>query len=124
MHGKTMSQERQERAEGALATLGSHRSDHEVLLVECRQGHRVAAVYETSVGAVFVSRIGPHAHGDMDLPDTGHRVERPGEEFVDTLEAQFADDGLPAWCDCGNRTLSRSSLADDIAANRRTVLVN
>lgn len=124
MHGKAMSQERQERAEGALATLGSHRSDHEVLLVECRQGHRVAAVYETSVGAVFVSRIGPHAHGDMDLPDTGHRVERPGEEFVDTLEAQFADDGLPAWCDCGNRTLSRSSLADDIAANRRTVLVD
>lgn len=124
MHGKTMSQERQERAEGALATLGSHRSDHEVLLVECRQGHRVAAVYETSVGTVFVSRIGPHAHGDMDLPDTGHRVERPGEEFVDTLEAQFADDGLPAWCDCGNRTLSRSSLADDIAANQRTVLVD
>ncbi len=124
MHGKTMSQERRERAERALATLGSHRSDHEVLLVECRQGHRVAAVYDTNVGPVYVSRIGPHAHGDMDFPDTGHRLERPGEEFVDALEAKWKDDGLPAWCDCGNRTLSRNDLAKDIAADRRTVLVD
>lgn len=124
MHGKTMSQERQERAEGALSALGSHRSDREVLLVECRRGHRVAAVYETPIGPVFVSRIGPHAHGDKDLPDTGHHVERPGREFVDTLDGKGADDGLPVWCDCGNRTLSRSELAGDIAAARRTTLVD
>lgn len=111
------------KAAGALKALGSHRSDHELLLVECHRGHRVAAVYETAEGPVYLSRIGPHAHGDMDFPDTGHRVERPGQEFVDHLQVAWADDGVPAWCDCGPRTLSRSSLLADIAANRHITWV-
>lgn len=120
----TTSQRRYDQAERALDKLGRHRSDHQVMLVECRQGHTVAAVYATDLGPVLLSRIGPHAHGDMDFQDVGHKYERPGRDFIDMLQAPWADDGLPAWCDCGNRLLSRSGLAADIAAGRRLLMVD
>lgn len=84
----------------------------------------MATVYLTALGPTYLAHIGPHAHGDMDFPDTGHRLERPGRDFVDTLQAAWSDDDLPAWCDCGNRTLSRMRLVADIDAGRRKVLVN
>lgn len=124
MNTTTISQRRRSQAQNALASLRDHRSDRQKLVVECRRAHHVAAVYATDLGLVYVSHIGPHAHGDLDLPDTGHRVERPGREFVDMLHATWADDGLPAWCDCGNRTLSRTDLAAEIAAGRHTLLVD
>ncbi|MBD3785175.1 MAG: hypothetical protein IE926_19900 [Micrococcales bacterium] len=79
------------------------------MTVQCRHAHHVAAVYDTDEGLVVVSRTGPHAHGSRDFLDLGRRGSRGGAEYADLLDAGPAD-GLPAWCDCGPRTLSRAEL--------------
>lgn len=122
---KTMSEERRELAAHALAGLGSHRSEHLQLGVQCRHAHHLAAVYLTDAGLVYQARSGPHSHGSKDFIDTGQHGSRGGKEYVDLLEAgPEADDGLPAWCGCGPRTLSRSELRGHINGGRRTVLLD
>jgi hypothetical protein len=119
-----MSDDRRDRAARALAELGSHRSDHQRLGVQCRHAHHLAAVYETAAGLVYESRTGPHGHGSKDFIDTGRSGSRGGQQHVDLLEAgPGVDDGLPAWCDCGPRTLSREHLLADARAGRRSVRV-
>ncbi|MCB8997875.1 MAG: hypothetical protein H6528_11315 [Actinobacteria bacterium] len=116
--------ERQERAERALAALGSHRSAHQRLNVQCPRSHHVAGVYETEVGLVYHAIEGPHAHGSKDRVDTAHHGGTRGADFVDLLAAgPMSDDGLPAWCDCGPWTLSRERLIEDAALRPGTVRV-
>ena len=115
---------RHESAERALAQLGSHRSDHQVLSLQCRNAHHLAAVYRTKVGLVFVSRTGSHSHGSRDFVDTGHHGHRAGREYVEFLDgADPAYEMLPGWCDCGPRSVSRDSIRDWMAEGRRTVRV-
>jgi hypothetical protein len=69
-----------------------------------------------------VARTGPHSHGHKDFIDSGRHGSRGGEEYVDLLvAAATVNDELPAWCDCGPRTLSRRELLRHIAARRRIV---
>jgi hypothetical protein len=44
---------------------------------------------------------------------------------LDLLEAprDAADDTLPAWCDCGHRTLSRADILTWVADRERRVIV-
>lgn len=113
---------RQRKAAAALATYGAHRSDHQRLAVRCQHGHHVAFVYDTSSGPVYWAITGPHAHGSRDFVDTPHHAATRGSEYVDLLHAgPVADDALPAWCDCGPRSLSRAELAQAIADERRTI---
>jgi hypothetical protein len=82
----------------------------------------VAAVYSTPDGLVYESRTGPHSHGSKDFIDTGRSGSRGGVEHVDLLAAGPAgDDALPAWCDCGPRTLSRAELLAHVRAGERSV---
>jgi hypothetical protein len=120
---KTMTEQRRERATRALADLGAHRSDHQEVGVQCRRAHHLAAIYSTEVGLVYESRTGPHSHGSKDFIDTGRSGSRGGEEYVDLLADDQADDALPAWCDCGPRTLSRSELRGVVRAGVRSVRV-
>lgn len=111
------------RAAQALATLGGHRSAHQVLGVQCRHAHHVAAVFDTADGLVYRSVSGPHSHGAKDRIDTGAHGSRGGTEYVDLLDARDADDQLPAWCDCGPRSLSRASLLDHVRAGDHLVRI-
>lgn len=118
----TESTRRQERAARALATLGMHRSDHQVLSVQCSCAHHVATVYETDAGLVHRCLTGPRSHGSKDFLDTGKHGHRAGSEYADLLDAgTHADDDLPAWCDCGPHTLSRSHLLALVRSGERTL---
>lgn len=111
-------------ARDALDALGDERDDRVLLRVRCGRSHHVAAVFDTSAGPVFESFVGPHAHGDRDFVDTAHHGSRKGTRFVDTLEADgFADDLVPAYCECGTHELSRAELQRAIRANQRTILL-
>lgn len=109
-------------AQEALDALGNDLADHQRLSVQCRHSHHVAAVYDTAVGLVYRSLTGPHAHGSRDFVDTAHHAAHRGHAYVDLLPAgPMAEDGLPAWCDCGSWTLSRSELLAQVGAGNRTV---
>ena len=102
--------------------LGKTRGEHQRLSVQCRHGHHVAAVYDTSAGLVFRALTGPHAHGSKDFVDTAHHGADRGTAYVDLLApGPMAEDGLPAWCDCGSWTLSRRELIGQVRAGDRTV---
>lgn len=106
----------------ALGELVSYRSDRQRLSVQCPRSHHVANVYDTDACLVCWTVTGPHAHGSRDFVDTAHHGQRRGSEYVDLLEAgPLLGDDLPAWCECGPRTLSRSELRGCVVANQRTL---
>lgn len=118
-----MSDARHDRAARALSELGAERADHEVLSVQCAHSHHVAAVYRTATGLMFRSVTGPHAHGRKDRPDVAHHGHEHGVVYAEVLDSPQADDQLPAWCDCGQWSLSRSDLLADVRAGHRTTHV-
>lgn len=115
--------DRRRSAAHALTELGEHRSDRLVLNVQCSRSHHLAAVFETADGLVYEALEGPHAHGSLDYVDTAHHGGSRGSRFIDLLAGDpYSDDGLPAWCDCGPYTLSRSML-QELARTGGTVRV-
>lgn len=119
---RTSSDKRRARAARALKRLGPYRADHRQVGIQCRHAHHLAAVYLTNEGPVYESRTGPHSHGSKDFIDTGRSGSRGGSVYVDLLEADpTVDDRLPAWCDCGPRTLSRTELLAFVRAGVRSV---
>lgn len=122
MTTKTESTRRQDRAREALGDLGTARSESQALMLQCRAAHHIATVYRTEAGLVYLARTGPHSHGDRDFIDTGRHGSRGGSEYLDFVVAgALADDGLPAWCDCGSRRISRQEILRLIREGRRTV---
>lgn len=115
---------RQAAAREALDALGDERDDRALVRVRCGRSHHVAAVFGTTAGPVFESLIGPHAHGDRDFVDTAHHGTKKGTRYVDVLDADFADDLVPATCECGTHELSRTELLRAIKANQRTIQLN
>lgn len=94
------------------------------LRVRCSANHRVAEVWETDLGLVYRAPVGRRAHGHRDDVDPGHGPgARRRSIFVDLLEDEASDDGLPASCECGPRQVSRRDLADAIGRHERQVLV-
>jgi hypothetical protein len=117
--------ERKVVARHALDELGNERDDHALLRVRCGRSHHFAAVFDTSAGPVFESLVGPHAHGDRDFVDTAHHANRHGTRYVDLLEAgRFADDLVPAYCECGAHELSRTEMQRAMKAHQHTILLS
>ena len=124
MTGRPASDSRHGRAERALLALGGDLAEHQLFNVQCPRSHHVAAVFSTPSGLVYRALTGPHAHGSRDRVDTAHHGHRRGLEYVDMLDAgPGADDEMPAWCDCGPRTLSRIGLLAHSRLGHRTVYV-
>jgi hypothetical protein len=116
--------EREAAARGALEDLGSDRDGGAVLRVRCGRNHHVAAVFDTPVGLVYQSLVGPHAHGDRDFVDTAHHGSQKGRRYTDLLEAgPFTDDRVLAGCECGRHELSRAEMQRAINAHERTILL-
>jgi hypothetical protein len=99
-------------AEAAWSGLPHGGHDAVRLRVQCGHGHHVAAVYATESGFVYVAPVRAHSHGSSDLPDEPHGDQEPHRWFdlLSDGEGTTADDALPAWCDCGHRTLSRAAV--------------
>jgi hypothetical protein len=123
MVGHTRSEERRALASEALDRLGEHRSEHELLVIQCARSHHLAEVVSTDAGPVFVSRTGPHSHGRKDLPDLGRHGAPTGLEFVDLVLDPLSGDDLPVWCTCGPRQLSREWVVDGLRGHQRTLHV-
>lgn len=121
MSSRTSTEHRRRLAAEALASLGQSRQEHQRLSVQCPHGHHVAAVFDTEVGLVVRTLTGPHAHGSKDRVDTPHHAATRGQEYVDVLDpGSSVDDQLPAWCDCGARTLSRAEVRRHVRPGHRT----
>jgi hypothetical protein len=117
----TSTENRRRLATVALASLGRSRPDHQRLSVQCPHGHHVATVFDTDLGLVVRTLTGPHGHGSKDFLDTAHHAATHGQVYVDVLDpGATADDALPAWCDCGPRSLSRAELRRAVRPGHHT----
>ena len=119
-------QERSRRAGAALAALphGGHAAIR--LRVHCAVNHHVAKIYETDSGLVYESTIRRHSHGDRDLPDKPHGDHEPTRwlDFLTVSDDPTTDDVLPAWCDCGPRSLSRQAIRSWVASGEQRVVID
>ncbi|MEV2225945.1 hypothetical protein AB0E01_39650 [Nocardia vinacea] len=114
--------ERQLRARNAVDELGPYRDEHAVVRVRCGRSHHVATVFDTPMGVVYVSSVGPHAHGHRDFVDEPHHASRHGTTYADLLEGDpLTEDTVPAYCECGTHELSRAELRHAVDAHQRTI---
>ena len=96
------------------------------LQVQCARGHHVAAVYDTPAGWVFAAPVRAHSHGSRDRiddPHGSHGIET-WVDLIAPIDDLLVDDSVPAWCDCGPRTLSRADMLGWIAAGERKAILD
>lgn len=119
------SEARHRAAREAWAALPHGGHDAVRLRVQCGASHHVATVYNTVEGLVVVTAVRARSHGSRDRVDEPHG-DQAVEHWVDFLASDEPadDDALPAWCDCGHRTLSRRELIAWIAAGEHRVIVD
>lgn len=116
---------RARQADRALASLPHGGHDAITLRVQCGKSHHVATVYDTAAGLVYAAPVRARSHGSFDLPDEPHSGHQP-RRWLDLLEVPTpaGDDALPAWCDCGHRTLSRAEVRTWVAEGEHRVIVD
>ncbi|MGS2810499.1 hypothetical protein [Nocardia sp. MW-W600-9] len=114
--------ERHRVARLAVAELGADRDNRTLLRVRCGRSHHVAAVFDTSAGAVYESLVGPHAHGQRDFVDEPHHGATHGTRYIDLLNGgPLIDDQLPASCECGSYHLSRTEVRRAMDEGKHTL---
>ena len=123
MSGQSV-QERRNGAESAWAILPHGGHDKVLLQVQCARSHHVAVVYDTAVGPVYASRIRSRSHGSRDRVGEPHGDQVIARWFDLVAVDDAGDDELPAWCDCGHRTLSRAALSEWLAAHETRVIID
>jgi hypothetical protein len=116
---------RSQQVERVLDALPHGGRDAITLRVQCAKSHHVATVYDTDLGLIYAAPVRARSHGSFDLPDQPHSGHDPARWF-DLLRVPppATDDALPAWCDCGHRTLSRSEVLAWVAAGEHRVIVD
>ena len=113
-------------AHDAWAALPHRGRDAIRLQVQCARSHHVATVYDTAAGWVVVAPVRAHSHGSrdrIDQPHGGHPVES-WTDLIAPVDDPLVDDAVPAWCDCGQRALSRATMLEWMAAGERKVLID
>lgn len=117
--------DRQRHAAEVLAAVDSPLHDARILAVQCANGHHVAGVYRTSEGPVLQVALSRHSHGRRDRIDTAHKGTQSARRWTDFMATgTLADDEVPAWCDCGPWTLSRSEMDTWISDGERRVVLH
>jgi hypothetical protein len=119
--------DRRAAAQAAITALDGPMSAHRRLDVRCRHSHHVAAVYEADGMLVYSATVGTRGHGSRDRVDAGHAGSdrcRGHTDVLDTRGDLMSDDGMPASCECGPRTLSRAALLASVAEGVRHVIVD
>jgi hypothetical protein len=119
-------QVRAQQAHDAWSALPHGGRDAVVLQVQCGRSHHIAAVYDTAAGPVYAAQVHPRSHGSRDRVDEPHGNREP-ERWFDLLASEdptTVDDALPAWCDCGHRSLSRAAVLAWLAEGEHRVIVD
>jgi hypothetical protein len=116
--------ERRTAAQAAWEALPHGGHDRVLVQVQCARSHHVAAVYDTDIGPVYVAPVRPRSHGSRDRVDELHNDQEVTHWFDLLVVDDTEDDGLPAWCDCGPRTLSRAAIREWLAAHEARVVVD
>ena len=112
-------------ARHVLDDLGNERDDHALVRVRCGRSHHVAAVFDTAVGPVFESLVGPTCTWRPRFCRYGASRDLHGTRYIDLLDAgRFADDLVPARCECGTHELSRAEMQRAIKAHQHTILLS
>ena len=93
---------------------GGHRSV--LLRIQCPNAHHVARVVATAAGPVYETTLLEYAHGDRDRYDGTHHASERGT-WTDFLDV--GDDPLPAGCECGAATLSRTEVRRQLERGTR-----
>lgn len=115
--------ERELLARTSLEGLPHRGRDAVAMQVQCPEGHHLLKVLSTGAGPIVVTTVRAHSHGNRDRPDEPHTPAK-AREFVDMLAvADPAEDEIPAWCDCGHRTLSRAAVAQWLAGGEKRVVI-
>lgn len=116
-------EERELLAMHAIDRLPHGGRDRVVLQVQCSRSHHLAKVFDTDAGFAYQSTLRGHAHGHRDRIDDPHGA---GDihHWSDLLDADPADDALPASCECGQRMLSRAALRRWIGDGEQRVVVD
>lgn len=116
---------RRQAARDAWAALPHGGRDAVRLQVQCARSHHVASVYDTAAGWVFTAPVRGRSHGSRDRIDEPHGSHEVATwiDLIAPMDDPHVDDSVPAWCDCGRRTLSRAEMLGWIAAGERKVVV-
>jgi hypothetical protein len=122
---ETNGQTRQTSAREAWSRLAHGGRDAVRLRIQCERNHHMATVYDTPDGLVVATTLRARSHGSRDRVDVPHG-EQTLSQWIDFLEVGDAptDDAIPAWCDCGTRTLSRADLLAWISAGEARTVVH
>lgn len=115
--------EREVLAERAIDRLPDGGREAVALQVQCSRSHHLAKVFDTDAGLAYQSTVHGHAHGHRDRIDDPHGVGQV-HHWSDLLDADPADDALPAWCECGQRILSRAAVRRWIDDGEKRVVVD
>ncbi|MFZ0322564.1 MAG: hypothetical protein WAN48_00350 [Actinomycetes bacterium] len=121
---KHLHNDRAQLAEDAWSALPHGGHDAVRLQVHCARSHHVASVYDTTIGLVYAAPVRGRSHGERDLPDKPHGDQHPHRWFDLLVGAPAGDDSLPAWCDCGPRTLSRAAVLTWVDDGEHRVVVD
>jgi len=117
----------------AYRALGPSPSDHSVLAVHCAAGHHVGGIYRAPGGLLYVGVPWAHGHGDRDRHDAAHHGGHRDTPWIDWLAVDAGpdaphgappDDTIPAGCECGRRTLSRTLLAQAAQEGTRRMVID
>ena len=122
-----MHQLREADAREAFLALGSSPGDHAALAVQCAAGHHIGTVYRTPHGPLYAGVPWAHSHGDRDRHDAAHHGGHRDGLWMDWLlpdEAVTQDDPLPAGCECGTRSLSRTRLIEALASGEHRMIMD
>ena len=117
---------RSARAHDAWASLPHGGRDSVLLHCTCSRSHHVATVYDTAAGRVYVAPVRARSHGSRDRVDEPHG-DHDVQYWCDLMgkgDDPGIDDAMPAWCDCGPRTLSRAALLGWLAAGEHRVVID
>jgi hypothetical protein len=124
---RTVSAARRSAAAAAFRALGTSPSEHLLLAVHCARSHHVAALYSTPTGVVYVAVLQARSHGDRDRPDVAHRGghgEQPWVDWIAPGDGVAPEDPLPAGCECGPRSLSRTRLLQAVESGEHRLVID
>lgn len=116
-------EERELLAVSAIDRLPHGGRDAVRLQVQCARSHHLAKVFDTDSGLAYQSTVHGRAHGRRDRLDDAHGVGQ-AHHWSDLLDGDPADDALPAWCECGQRTLSRAAVQRWLHDGEKRVVVD
>lgn len=97
----------------------------EVMTIQCPHSHHLGRIFDTPDGPVIEMNLNRRSHGRLDLHSDPHGVDKPSlwHDFLHPSGDPALDDVIPTGCACGDRLLSRSTIAEWMDDHESRVIV-